>query len=92
MTSKTTPIDRSAQVRRTLRWQERAVEWLNGDLGRFLDFGCGPCGLIERLQDRCDECHGVDVDGDKIAASKLRFPSYKLGLVGPDSRTDYPDN
>lgn len=68
------------------------MEWLSFPLGRFLDYGCGPCGLLQKLSERCDECHGVDVDADKIRAAHERYPEFKLGVIQPDGRTDYPDN
>jgi SAM-dependent methyltransferase len=73
------------------RWQEAAVEWLEGPLGRFLDYGCGPCGLLEKLQDRCSECHGVDVDADKIEAAAARFPPFRLHAIDFSGVAPYPD-
>ena len=72
------------------RWQELADEWLQRPLGKFLDYGCGPCGLLDKLQDRCDECHGVDVDADKIADAQARFPHFCLSAIGLDGAAPYP--
>lgn len=73
------------------RWQELAVEWLDFPLGRFLDYGCGPGGLIEKLGHRCDRCHGVDVDEDQIRQARRRLPACEFRVIGLDGRTDYPD-
>jgi ubiquinone/menaquinone biosynthesis C-methylase UbiE len=73
------------------RWQERALQWLDFPLGRFLDYGCGPCALLEKVCDRCDECHGVDVDARKLEEARRRFPHFKRSHVGLDGATDYPD-
>lgn len=80
------------EVSGPLRWQQRAAAWLDFPLGIFLDYGCGPCGLLDRVNDRCRECHGVDVDVDKIEAAQTRHPDYKLAVIGLDGKTSYPDN
>lgn len=73
-------------------WQQRAVAWLDFPLGRLLDYGCGPCGLLTQVHNRCEECHGVDVDVDKIDAARRQFPDFKLGVIRTDGRTEYPDD
>lgn len=74
------------------RWQEHATEWLDWELGRFLDYGCGPCGLLNKVQSRCDECFGVDVDKAKIEMAKCNFPHFNLQAIEVDGRTPFPDN
>lgn len=74
------------------RWHGLADEWLSGPLGRFLEYGCGPCSLTARVADRCDECHGVDVDEERIAASQAQYPEYNLSVIGLDGRTSYDAN
>ena len=81
---------RASSPRYVRRWQELAVEWLQGPLGRFLDYGCGPCGLLEKLQDRCGECHGVDVDADKVEAAGKRFPRFELQAIDFTGTAPYP--
>ena len=75
-----------------LRWQERANQWLDFGLGRFLDYGCGPGLLMQRVHQRCDQCHGVDVDDAKIRAARERYPAFTFGIIGPEGRAPYPDN
>ncbi|MCH8241407.1 MAG: class I SAM-dependent methyltransferase [Planctomycetes bacterium] len=77
---------------RPLRWRERALQWLDFSLGRFLDFGCGPCGLMEQVYDRCVECHGVDVDSDKIEEARAKHANFTLGVIALDGKTHYPDD
>ncbi len=89
-TSQTENKNSSAQ-KIPLRWRERALQWLDFPLGRFLDYGCGPCGLLDAVSDHCDECHGVDVDIDKIEQAQAKHPEFKLGVIGLDGKTDFPD-
>lgn len=74
------------------RWQELAVEWLPGELGRFLDYGCGPCGLLDKLRHQAAECHGVDVDADKIHDAAARFPGFHLHTIDLSGEAPYPDS
>ena len=74
------------------RWHGLADGWLKFPLGRFLEYGCGPCTLTMRVADRCDECHGVDVDAERTEAARQANPGFVLSTVGLDGRTDYPDN
>ncbi len=77
---------------RVRRWHGLANEWLTGALGRFLEYGCGPCDLTARVADRCDRCHGVDVDGERIADAQTRHPNFKLAVIGFDGKTAYEDS
>ncbi|MCH8045131.1 MAG: methyltransferase domain-containing protein [Planctomycetes bacterium] len=72
-------------------WRTRAIEALDFPLGKFLDYGCGGCGLMECLEDRCDECHGVDVDKAAYAAAEKQHTNFLLSEIGQDGRTKYPD-
>lgn len=74
------------------RWRERAVEWLDFPLGLFLDFGCGWCGLLERVQDRCQECHGIDVDKKTLEEARNQYPDFQLAMMEVMGETPYPDN
>ncbi len=74
------------------RWHHIADEWLTGSLGRFLEYGCGPCFLMKRVATRCDECHGVDVDEKKIAITQEKYPEYILSAIGFDGKTPYEEN
>ncbi|MDE3196841.1 MAG: class I SAM-dependent methyltransferase, partial [Acidobacteriota bacterium] len=47
-------------------WHDYADAWLEGHLGRFLDYGCGPGAMLKRVMHRTDEAWGVDVDGDAL--------------------------
>lgn len=76
----------------TWRWQERATQWLDFPLGRFLDYGCGPCGLMRKVHHFCDECCGVDVDDSKIRTAQEQYTDFQLSIIGPDGRTPYPDD
>lgn len=82
---------RSARFPEPWRWHERALQWLDFPLGRFLDYGCGDCRLLARLAPRCRECHGVDVNEDVIREARRRYPDFTLGVIGLDGRTNYPD-
>lgn len=73
------------------RWRERAVQWLDFPLSRFLDYGCGACGLLEVIADRCEECHGVDVNESVLAAAREAHPTFELTCIGLDGKTPYPD-
>lgn len=73
------------------RWQERAVQWLHFPLGRFLDFGCGSCGLLVQVKVRCTEHHGVDVNTEAVDQARKQYPAFTMGLIGLDGKTDYPD-
>ncbi len=73
------------------RWRQRALQWLDFPLGRFLDYGCGNCGLMLLVRDRCKECHGVDVAPDAVREAAGQNPEFNLKLIGFDGRTDYPD-
>lgn len=94
MTSKASPQSMPDFVSREVpwRWQERAVQWLNFPLGRFLDYGCGSCTLLEKVRHRCTECHGVDVNDDIFQAVNERHPEFTLHLVGLDGKTTYPND
>lgn len=72
-------------------WEERALEWLDRPLGRFLDYGCGPCRFLNMVQNRCEDCHGVDVDEALIQSAQKNHPHFKLGTLRLDGRTEYPD-
>jgi SAM-dependent methyltransferase len=85
------PDASSPSPRYVRRWQELAIEWLPGALGRLLDYGCGPCGLLEKLCQRATECHGVDVDAEKIEAAAARFPHFHLSTIDFSGRAPYPD-
>ena len=74
------------------RWGERAVQWLDFPLGRFLDYGCGRGGLLEQVKDRCGECHGVDVNKEVIENAIRQYPDCTLKVIGIDGKTDYPDD
>lgn len=74
------------------RLRERAVHWLNFPLGRFLDYGCGHCGLLEAVRDRCTESHGVDVDEAVLQEARQRNPDFRLSTIRLDGKTNYPDN
>lgn len=74
------------------RWHGLADQWLTFPLGRLLEYGCGPCTLMARVADRCAECHGVDVDAERIEAAKKTHPEFTLSTIGMDGRTEYPDN
>ena len=87
---KTTGTDRPDN--RTWRWQERASQWLDFRLGRFLDYGCGPCGLMRKVYHLCDECHGGDVNDAKIRAAQEQYPGFKLRIIELDGKTPYPDD
>lgn len=89
VSSETTKTAQRAPVR---RWHGLADEWLTGALGRFLEYGCGPCYLTARVADRCSECHGVDVDQERIAASQEKYAEYKLSVIGFDGKTPYEAN
>ncbi len=83
----------SATARSSTRgWHGLACEWLDGALGRFLDYGCGPCNLTALVAGRCTECHGVDVDAEKIASSQKAHPDYQLSTIGFDGKMHYPNN
>ncbi len=73
------------------RYHDIAEDWLDFPLGNFLEYGCGRCPMLERVSHRCRECHGVDVDADKIHEARLQFPSFKLETIGLDAKTLYPD-
>lgn len=75
-----------------LRWEERAEEWLQRPLGRFLDYGCGPGRFLEMVHGRCTEVHGVDVDAESVASAKLRLPSADLQVIPHDGRTGFPND
>lgn len=74
------------------RWQERAAQWLNFPLGRFLDFGCGSGTLLEKVRHNCTECHGVDVNDDVLRVVKEKHPDFSLQLIGLDGKTTYSDD
>lgn len=78
--------------KRAWSWHERAVQWLDFPLGRFLDYGCGTCVLLCRIRGNCTECHGVDVDAAKIAEATEQHPDLSLKAIGLDGRTEYPDD
>ena len=83
---------RAQSAQATLRWEERANQWLDRPLGRFLDYGCGPCRFLEMVGSRCSECHGVDVDQSIINDARQKFPHFKLSTIAHDGKTPYPDN
>ncbi len=74
------------------RWRERALQWLDFPLGRFLDYGCGNCGLMLAVRERCEECHGVDVDENTLQTAARQYPTLRLRCIGRDGKTDYPSD
>lgn len=75
-----------------MNWYSYADWWLNFPLGRFLDFGCGPGGLLERVHERCQSCTGVDVDPAVLAAAAEAVPSAQLRAVAADEPLPFDDN
>ncbi|MBU0718104.1 MAG: class I SAM-dependent methyltransferase, partial [Planctomycetes bacterium] len=55
-------------------------------------YGCGACGLLAAVGDRCEECHGVDVDENRIEKARELYPEFKLSVIDPAGKTDYPDS
>lgn len=74
------------------RWRERALQWMDFPLGRFLDYGCGPGGVLEMVRRRCDECRGVDVDEAVVQRAREQLPDIEFSVIGLDGKTDYPDD
>ena len=74
------------------RWQARSLLWLDFPMGKFLDYGCGSGWLMISVQDRCAECHGVDVRSDKLRTLRMEHSDFTLRKIDFDGKTDYPDN
>lgn len=72
-------------------WRDWADLWLDFPLGRLLDYGCGPGLFLQRVRDRCTECHGVDVDPEKIRLSAAANPGATIRRIPLNGRTDYAD-
>jgi SAM-dependent methyltransferase len=73
------------------RWQERAAQWLNFPLGRFLDYGCGHGALMRKVGHLCTEVHGVDVDEPKVRRAAVKLAGFHFNVICLDGRTSYPD-
>ncbi len=89
-----TPPDR-AQLRsfrpgNRLIWHDFAELWLEGRLGRMLDYGCGDGTFLSRVGDRASERWGVDVDPDKIAKAG-EIPGVEVRRLLPDQPLPFPD-
>ncbi|MCC7293301.1 MAG: methyltransferase domain-containing protein [Phycisphaerales bacterium] len=79
-----------------LGWHAYAEGWLNFPLGRVLDYGCSTGVFIQRIVNRCDECHAVDVDPASVAeAAKIKgvraFTLPPATTAAPAPRLPFPD-
>lgn len=91
---------------RAKHWQDWADEYLEGPLGDFLDFGCGPeteTGLgsaadrrcqnafLRRVEPRCRRLVGVDMDAELLAAIQQVVPRAELYQIRPHARLPFAD-
>ena len=74
------------------RWQQRARQWLDFPLGRFLDFGCGRGVLADNVAHRCTEWHGVDVNKHVVQDAQARYAGHTFCTIDRSGRTPYPDD
>ena len=81
-------VRRGMHPERPLGWHDYADAWLDGPLGRFLDYGCGPGILLRRVAPRCDEAWGVDVDHDTLPVSTEGF---RVQAIAPDAPLPFED-
>jgi SAM-dependent methyltransferase len=59
-------------------------------LGIFLDYGCGKGELMQLVCDRCQECHGVDVDPGGIRDLERQYPQMHFAPIPLSGETPYP--
>lgn len=81
---------RSMYPDRALIWYDYAEAWLHFPLGKVLDYGCGNGSFLERLVSRADECWGVDIDSEKVAAAQHLAPGC-VRCITPDEALPFPD-
>ena len=74
--------------KRVCGWHDYADLWLEGALGKFLDYGCGPGIMLKRVLHRTDEAWGVDVDGGALPA---QLPGAHLKAIPPKSPLPFED-
>ncbi|MDB4932248.1 MAG: hypothetical protein JWM10_4732 [Myxococcaceae bacterium] len=75
---------------RPLGWHDYAEAWLDGPLGRFLDYGCGAGIFLRRVADRCEECWGVDMDAGAMGPEGS-IPGARFRTVAPGEALPFPD-
>jgi SAM-dependent methyltransferase len=81
---------RAFQTERPLSWHDYADLCLGENLGVFLDYGCGNGTLIRRLNGRCTECWGVDVDGREFPSAD-ETPWANFRTISPRENLPFPD-
>ncbi len=72
-------------------WQDWADEYLAGELGDFLDFGCGPGAFLKRVEPRCRRLVGVDMDEEKLVEAKRLVPRSEVYRIIPKTRLQFDD-
>ncbi|MCK6457141.1 MAG: class I SAM-dependent methyltransferase [Phycisphaerae bacterium] len=72
-------------------WYEYANAWLNFPLRRFLDYGCGSGGFLRYVAPRCDACHGVEIDREKVPVA-AKIPRVSVQHIEPGRPLPFPDN
>lgn len=72
-------------------WPDWADEFLQGELGTFLDFGCGPGVFVQRVRPRCRRAVGVDMDGERLAEARVAVPEASFIQLVPNTPVPLED-